>query len=831
MNNQFLEETVFAVADGYCNINLTKNLVPGVMYQVIDGKKYNLNEQLGISENASLTELVSAWAGTIPKEGLQEFFREFDRERLLERFENGETHVSFNYWTRTATFEPMLAEDHIAMFRDNQTGDVMAVNYVLDRTEQFRLKQQKKQLAEKNQKLEELLGIERQYSGLLSALRNIYEQIFTVDLSTGIYQEIHANKTFRPDGYETGLAQEAFSSAVRDFISEPHKEKMIEFLNFDTLEERLEEVTNISVEYMDILGSWHIASYIVQQKDQSGNVTKVLFTIQNIDEQKKNEFAEQRRTELRLQTISEAIHGGFKIGKNDSRFTFIKVSEQLADMLGYASVDELLEVSGGGMSGIVNHEDTVREMPKARKAVAAGEMYTMHYRVRCKDGSWKNIEDRGRLLRNEEGEDEFWSFVIDQDELTKKTEALDAAHHANEILEKTQQELKIARDEAEAANKAKSTFLFNMSHDIRTPMNAILGFSAIAEKNPDTPEQIREYLRKIETCGQGMLSILDNILEISRIESGKTVLENTAQHAGNIFDSCMVMVKPDMEKKHHTMKVSKQIQYPYIYCDATRVTEIILNILSNAIKYTADGGLIQCSLTQTTHEKEGWINQCVSITDNGIGMSEEFQEHIYESFEREHSTTSSGIQGTGLGMGIVRKLIDLMGGTITIQSKLGEGSTFSFQIPCRIASFEETQPKLAQTHIDKKKLIGKHILLAEDNELNAEIAMTLLSDEGFEVNRVENGVKCIELLEKVPAGYYALILMDIQMPVLDGYTATEKIRKLPDSEKSRIPIIAMTANAFTEDRQKALAVGMNDYVAKPIDMNKLIPTLMRYIDC
>lgn len=187
MNNQFLEETVFAVADGYCNINLTKDLVPGVMYQVIDGKKYNLNEQLGIPENASLTELVSAWAGTIPKEGLQEFFREFDRERLLERFENGETHISFNYWTRTATFEPMLAEDHIAMFRDAQTGDVMAVNYVLDRTEQFHLKQQKKQLAEKNRKLEELLGIERQYSGLLSALRNIYEQIFTVDLSRGIY--------------------------------------------------------------------------------------------------------------------------------------------------------------------------------------------------------------------------------------------------------------------------------------------------------------------------------------------------------------------------------------------------------------------------------------------------------------------------------------------------------------------------------------------------------------------------------------------------------------------------------------------------------------------
>lgn len=389
---------------------------------------------------------------------------------------------------------------------------------------------------------------------------------------------------------------------------------------------------------------------------------------------------------------------------------------------------------------------------------------------------------------------------------------------------------KAAMRVAEEANTAKSNFLFNMSHDIRTPMNAILGFAELARKNTSDGEVLDDYLNKIQVSGRGLLLILDKVLEISRIESGKTVLEESPQEIEKILDACMVMVHPEIEKKHLTVTVKKEIQTPYTYLDAARITEIILNILGNAIKYTADGGEIKCTLKQLPHSDKDWVYQELSITDNGIGMSKEFQKHIFDLFSREHSTTSSGIPGTGLGMGITKKLVDLMGGTITVKSKVGEGSTIVVKIPLRIASFEDEKPKDFKISVKKEKLQGRHILLAEDNDLNAEIAITLLEEEGLQVDRAKDGVECVKKLECSDQGYYDLILMDIQMPSMNGYEATKKIRKLRDKEKANIPIIAMTANAFAEDRARAIEAGMNDHVAKPVDMDILVAMMLGYID-
>lgn len=290
------------------------------------------------------------------------------------------------------------------------------------------------------------------------------------------------------------------------------------------------------------------------------------------------------------------------------------------------------------------------------------------------------------------------------------------------------------------------------------------------------------------------------------------------------------MVQPEVEKKHQTLTVTKELLYPYVYLDATCITEIVLNLVSNSIKYTAEGGTIHCSIRQIENEKDGWVTQELSVEDNGIGMSEEFQAHIYETFSRERSSTTSGVEGTGLGMGIVKKLVDMLGGTINLKSEIGKGSIFTVQFACRIAKYEDTQPQKATEEWNPDCLKGKRILLAEDNDLNAEIAMELLSEVGLLVDRAENGVACAEMLRKAPEDYYALILMDVQMPVMDGYTATQKIRKFENPKKANIPIIAMTANAFAEDRKKALDIGMNDHAAKPIDMNKLIPVLMKYLD-
>ena len=382
---------------------------------------------------------------------------------------------------------------------------------------------------------------------------------------------------------------------------------------------------------------------------------------------------------------------------------------------------------------------------------------------------------------------------------------------------------------ARAANQAKSAFLFNMSHDIRTPMNAIIGYAELADNHMAEPDKLKRYLENIRVCGKKMLSIIDNVLELARIENNETTLEESVTKADESLDSCIIMFQEHLKEKKQTLTTTKDILYPYVYMDGSRVSEILLNILSNAIKYTGEGGDIACSLRQKPYEKEGWCLLEIAIRDNGIGMSEEFQKHIFESFSRERTSTASGIEGTGLGMGIVKKLVDLMHGTIEIKSALGEGSEFTVSIPCRIGKKEDMEAKRGERHLNGEKMAGKRILLAEDNALNAEIAMELLKEEGLLIDRAENGVVCVKKLEDAPDGYYSLILMDIQMPDMNGYEATQKIRKLQDKEKAAIPIIAMTANAFAEDKKKALAVGMNDHVAKPIDMDTLIPVLEKYL--
>ena len=314
--------------------------------------------------------------------------------------------------------------------------------------------------------------------------------------------------------------------------------------------------------------------------------------------------------------------------------------------------------------------------------------------------------------------------------------------------QKRKEMLKEVAYAADVANKAKSSFLSNMSQDIRTPMNAILDYTLLADKYIDDHQKIKGYHEKIRICGQKMLSILDNVLEISRIEKGQLIIEKSAVQAGKVLDECLVMVKNEINQKQQNLVVRKEITYPYIYLDTTCISEIILNLLSNAIKYTGKGGQIECIIKQDDVSKEGWINQELIIKDTGIGMSEEFQEHIYEMFSRERNSTMSGVEGTGLGMGIVKNLVDLMDGTIDLESKLGEGSTFRVCIPCRIASFKDTQPKRADKHIDENPLLGKRILLAEDNDLNAEIAIELLNEEGMFIDRVKNGVECIEQIEK-----------------------------------------------------------------------------------
>ena len=394
---------------------------------------------------------------------------------------------------------------------------------------------------------------------------------------------------------------------------------------------------------------------------------------------------------------------------------------------------------------------------------------------------------------------------------------------------KREEELREAKLKADCANKAKSTFLFNMSHDIRTPMNAIIGYAELATRHLKETEKLGRYLEKIQICGEQLLSLLSNVLDLARIENNKIEIEYAVSNVHECFENCVTMFQQQAESKNQTLSLTEQIMYPYVYMDAPHLSEACFNIISNAMKYTNKGGTISCNVMQKTCEKEDWCNMIITITDNGIGMSEEFQKHIFETFERERSTTDSHIEGSGIGMGIAKKLVDLMNGTIEVKSKQGEGSKFTVTIPCRKASKEDSIVKKGGNLGDKNCLNGVRILLVEDNEINTEIARELLMEEGCIVDTAKDGVACIDMIEKAEADYYKLILMDIQMPVMNGYDTALAIRKMNDAKKSRIPIIAMTANAFAEDIQKALSVGMNAHVAKPIDMNILVPTMMKYL--
>lgn len=413
--------------------------------------------------------------------------------------------------------------------------------------------------------------------------------------------------------------------------------------------------------------------------------------------------------------------------------------------------------------------------------------------------------------------------------LRKARKAEAAARKAADDTQELNAKLQVAVENAESANRAKSTFLFNMSHDIRTPMNVIIGYADLASRHSDDPAKLKKYMENIQVCGQNLLMLLNNVLDLARIENDKTEMEYSVSDIDKDFRNCIAMFRNLADSKGQTLMVTTQLLHPYIYADIPHLTEVCTNLVSNAVKYTGAGGTIRCDVTQKPGEKESWCNMVITVADNGIGMSQEFQKHIFEPFERERTSTISKVEGSGIGMGIVKKLVGLMGGTVEVESRIGVGSTFTVTIPCRIASEDEIQAKRETGPSDQKSLFGVKILLAEDNDLNAEIAVELLQEEGCTVDRAKDGVECVDMLEKEANGTYQLILMDIQMPVMNGYDAAKKIRRMDDPQKADIPIIAMTANAFSEDKQAALDAGMNDHIAKPINMNVLVPTIQKYL--
>ena len=387
-----------------------------------------------------------------------------------------------------------------------------------------------------------------------------------------------------------------------------------------------------------------------------------------------------------------------------------------------------------------------------------------------------------------------------------------------------------AQIQAEKANAAKSDFLFNMSHDIRTPMNALLGYNELMKRELTDPKLL-DYQEKMEQSGNLLLSIINNVLDMAKIESGKMELDENYVKIRDVYHGVYKIFQAEAEKKGIHLEMEYEVQHEHVICDETKNREIFLNLISNAVKYTASGGTVTIRITEIDCDREDCVRIQTQVIDTGIGMSEEFLPSLFEAFARERNTTAAKVAGTGLGMPIIKKYVDMMGGTIKAESKLGEGSKFTVIMEYRIADkgyYEQVTDPSPDTE-ETDRISGKYVLLAEDNDLNAEIAEFILEDMGLMVDRVEDGVQCVARMEQKPAGTYDLILMDIQMPNMDGYKATQAIRRLEDKKKAGIPIIAMTANAFEEDRKKAFEKGMNGHIAKPVDAEKVKKTILSAI--
>ncbi len=398
---------------------------------------------------------------------------------------------------------------------------------------------------------------------------------------------------------------------------------------------------------------------------------------------------------------------------------------------------------------------------------------------------------------------------LDKEEMEREKAEREAEH--NRLLQQ-------ALEDSHNANKAKSTFLFNMSHDIRTPMNAIIGFNEIARENIGNEERVQDCLEKMDVASKHLLRLINDVLDMARIENGKIDLELAPCSVSKLVGETRAMFMPDMDKKQITFATQMHnVKYDFLQADILRTRQIIFNILSNAMKYTKDGGKVWFTVEESEMSIEGYVTLTITVQDTGVGMSEEFQKNVFGMFERERSTTLSGVQGTGLGLAITKKLVDVMDGKISVQSKEGEGTTFTIEIPFQVAeAFVEEESKDACSCV-----VGKKLLIVEDNELNQEIAKVILEGHGFVVEVCGDGEAAVERVETSLPGEFDLILMDIQMPLMDGYQATRAIRNLADKDKASIPIVAMTANAFQKDKRDAFEAGMNGHISKPISIEQI----------
>lgn len=518
----------------------------------------------------------------------------------------------------------------------------------------------------------------------------------------------------------------------------------------------------------------------------------------------------------------------------EGNFKEARWSDEIKNLLGYSLEDDV-EASTLWQNSL--HPEDKEAAINAFTLGLRGEEYRIEARLRLKDGAYKWFLCTGSLDLDENGNVKSYQGVIQniEDEIYKR-ELINEKLKAVTELEKSQAELKQALLNAEEASRAKTIFLSNMSHDIRTPMNAIVGYTQLAKEHIEDKVEVLDCLNTIKSSGEHLLSLINDVLDMSRIESGKVKVENVPCNLSEMIHEIELLTKANVEERHQTYEtIIENLDSPYVMCDRLRLNQILINCVGNAVKYTQEGGDIKVSLCQNNTDKENVKEYVFKVKDNGIGMSEEFLKHVFEPFERAQSSTTSSIQGTGLGMAITQNLINMMGGTISAESELGKGSTFIVKLPLTLISMEEYEASKETSKSDisvddmLKELSGKHFLVIDDNKINRTIVKRLLGERGLIIDECDSGVRAIEIMSSPTADEYDMIFMDIQMPIMNGYEATDAIRNLDSKKAKEIPIIAMTADAFEDDKKRAREHGMNGHVTKPFKVDELVPVLYSFL--